>query len=214
MIVNKTYRVAFYDWDGCIAKTLDVWIAATKKVLAEEGLHSKDEDIVRLFGNWEALRLLGHGDLEHAVERFLDYLRSDLQAVKMYPHALRTLRTLCRKGIRVAVLSTSRRESIEATDIYAAIDSCVKFFITADDVKHHKPHPESIHAALAKLKATPSEAIIVGDTDKDIIAAHNAGIDSVLFAPREHQDYYDLEAFRALCPTHTISDHHALLELV
>jgi pyrophosphatase PpaX len=214
VVVNKPYRVAFYDWDGCIAKTLDVWIAATKKVLAQEGLHAKDEEIVSLFGDWNALQLLGYSDLERAVAQFLEYLRTDLKTVKMYPNALQTLTTLCERGIKLAVLSTSRRESIEATSIYTAINKCVKFFITADDVEYCKPHPESIQTALTKLKARPNEAVIIGDTEKDILAAQNAGIDSILFAPSEHANYYDLTRLRALNPTHSITDHKAILDLV
>jgi pyrophosphatase PpaX len=214
MVVKKTYSVVFYDWDGCLAKTLDVWISATKKVLAEEGLHPTTEEITNLFGNWQALQLLGHSNLELAIERFLKYLGSELPTVKLYPRALETLSALCSKGINIAVLTTSRRESIEATNIYKAINQCVEFFITADDVQHYKPHPESIQTALAKLKADPKDAVIIGDTDKDIEAAHNAGIDSILYAPKEHTDYYDLNRFQALHPTHFITDHRAVLNLV
>lgn len=212
--VRKDYQVVFYDWDGCIAKTLSTWIAASKKVLAEEDIHPKDQDIIQLFGDWRALQILGHSDLDKAIDHFLMYLRRDLKTVELYPEILETLKAICGKGIKVAILSTSRRESIEAARAYPAVSECVEFIIAAEDVTQHKPHPESIKQALDKLNLNPEEAVLVGDSDKDIDAAHNAGIDSVLFAPQEHTAYYDLGVLKALKPTHTIAHHRAILDYV
>lgn len=212
--MNKNYKVAFYDWDGCIAQTLGIWVAASKKVLAEEDIYPKDSDIVQYFGNWKALQLLGHNDLGTAIERFLAHLRIDLREAKLYPQVAETIQSLCEKGIKIAIISTSRRESIEATPMYKSINDCVEFFITAEDVIQHKPAPESIENALSMLNAKPSQAVIVGDSDKDIKAAHNAGIDSILFAPEEHKLYYDLERFKALGPTHCITNHKAVLNII
>ena len=48
---------------------------------------------------------------------------------------------------------------------------------TADDVERTKPHPDVIHAALAKAGA--DEAVMVGDSRWDIEAAANAGLETV-----------------------------------
>ena len=52
---------------------------------------------------------------------------------------------------------------------------------------------------------------MLGDSEKDVRAAHNAGIDSILFFPPEHNDYYSLEELAADKPTHIIHSWRELL---
>lgn len=55
---------------------------------------------------------------------------------------------------------------------------------------------------------------MVGDSSSDIIAAQNAGVDSVLFFPTEHAKFYDIKKLIALKPTHTIKDFRDIVLLV
>lgn len=58
-----------------------------------------------------------------------------------------------------------------------------KFFdsvIGYNDVEKPKPHPEMIYKMLDKHNIEKNNAQLVGDSHKDIMAANNAGIDSVL----------------------------------
>lgn len=62
---------------------------------------------------------------------------------------------------------------LDAEDLVAAI-------ATSDEVEKTKPAPDIFAAALAKLPdVTPDEAIVVGDTPYDIIAARACGIATV-----------------------------------
>ena len=49
-----------------------------------------------------------------------------------------------------------------------------------DSVKNPKPHPEMVNKILNKYSIENTNAQMIGDSHKDIIAANNAGIDSVL----------------------------------
>lgn len=49
-----------------------------------------------------------------------------------------------------------------------------------NDVKKPKPHPEMVYKMLDKHNVAKHNAQLVGDSHKDIMAANNAGIDSVL----------------------------------
>ena len=58
-----------------------------------------------------------------------------------------------------------------------------KFFdsvVGYNDVEKPKPHPEMIYKMLDKHNIAKNNAQLVGDSHKDIMAANNAGIDSVL----------------------------------
>ena len=49
-----------------------------------------------------------------------------------------------------------------------------------DNVSNPKPHPEMLNKILAKHDIFKENAQLIGDSQKDIIAAKNAGVDSVL----------------------------------
>ena len=86
--------------------------------------------------------------------------------------------------------------------------------VTHHDTENHKPHPEPLEKALAELGGTKELAIMVGDTDKDLGAAANFGIDSMLFYPPEHEKFYPLEKLKGYNPTYVFDDFKKLLELV
>jgi phosphoglycolate phosphatase-like HAD superfamily hydrolase len=47
--------------------------------------------------------------------------------------------------------------------------------VCAEDVARGKPHPEPVETALRRLGAQPSEAVVVGDSPADMVAAVAAG---------------------------------------
>lgn len=58
-----------------------------------------------------------------------------------------------------------------------------KYFSTIlgyDSVKNPKPHPEMVYKILDKHQIHKHNAQLIGDSKKDIMAATNAGVDSVL----------------------------------
>lgn len=86
--------------------------------------------------------------------------------------------------------------------------------MAADDIIHHKPHPEPLEKALAMVGGTKSEAVMVGDSDKDIEASIHAGTDSIQFFPPDHTKFYELEKLRELDSTYVIIDLRQLLKIV
>lgn len=49
-----------------------------------------------------------------------------------------------------------------------------------NDVLKPKPHPEMVYKILEEIKTTKEKSLLVGDSHKDVQAATNAGIESVL----------------------------------
>lgn len=210
----KKYRIAFYDWDGCIAKTLDVWRDAYRQMFTTEGLHPDDKEIFKLFGNWELPKLLGHSDNDRATKEVVRYVDKHVKYVKLYPHVQKVLAELCGRGIKIAILSSSKRKSIIATEAFQNIADMCQFLVTAEDVTHHKPHPEIIETALSRMGESPSAAVMVGDSDKDIGVAKNAGIDSILYIPEGNKKYFDFDELLSMRPTYHIESHTAALGII
>lgn len=76
---------------------------------------------------------------------------------------------------------------------------------TLDGAAKRKPQPDYIQQALTDLGT--DEALYVGDSEKDIVAAHRAGIDSA-FLRREHVSDVEL----SIEPTFEVPDLGALVE--
>jgi len=89
------------------------------------------------------------------------------------PEALRQLRE---QGISLAVASTKRRKHIEAILQREGLHELFAAVIGSNDVQNQKPHPESLHAAMAKLEVSPEECLYVGDSIVDAEAAQRANI--------------------------------------
>ncbi len=64
--------------------------------------------------------------------------------------------------------------------------------ICHDDSAQHKPHPEGILKAMEFLHVTSQETVYVGDTEIDVLTAHNAKIPCILISDSEETraDYH------------------------
>ncbi len=78
---------------------------------------------------------------------------------------------------------------------------------TVEDVSRKKPDPHFVERAMADLGA--DSALFVGDSESDVVAAHNAGVDSA-FVRRGHRESYDL----AVEPTYEVASLRGLAEVV
>jgi len=52
---------------------------------------------------------------------------------------------------------------------------CFDVIVTADDIERMKPDPQSVEIVLNKTGIAPQKAVMVGDMNTDIQAAHAAG---------------------------------------
>jgi pyrophosphatase PpaX len=212
----KSYQYILFDWDGNLAKTLDIWLLATKAPLESRGIHVTDKTIaIQCFGRpIEGYTELGITDIDAAIVEMDQLAKKLMPEVELYPDALFVLEALKKKGKQIALITTSLRNNvIHLLDKYNLHD----FFdvvITHEDTLNHKPHPEPLEKALEELGGDKESAIMIGDSDKDIGAANNAGVDSILFYPDVHEKFYDLSELQALQPTYTISDFRQVIDIV
>lgn len=212
----KDYRVYLFDWDGTLAQTMEVWIAAVRRALSAYDIELNDYRIAHDF-----VGRLSQGAEEYdippkSIGTFKDEVRAiglkNMQGVSMYPQAKAMLELLHGKGKRLALITTSRRYLIEGVIARHKLDDTFEVVVAGDDVDNHKPHPESVLLALEKLGVGKNEVVMVGDSEKDLAAASNAGIDSILFYPPNHQAFYELEYIQKHKPTITISSWQELID--
>ncbi len=200
----KSYKYILFDWDGCLAKTLEVWLDAYKIALAEYGVYPADLEIANHFGDWDLPKYFGVKDYVECNAKAVGIAREQLKHVELYPEALELLKSLKGKK-KLALLSSSSKDVLLNGVKHNRLEDYFEVILSGDDVTNHKPHPEVIQKALEQLAGSADEAIMIGDSRKDLGVAKNAGVDSVLVYPREHRIFYDLKALEALKPTYVVN---------
>jgi pyrophosphatase PpaX len=212
---KKSYSCVLLDWDGNLARTLDIWLGALKTASLERGHEFTDKDIGANFTVFqERMAERGIQNVEAIVAQADEIATRECPEVELYPDALWTLQELHTVGKKLALVTTSRHDQIDPLLVRHGLDGLFDAVVCGDDVTHHKPHPEPLQKALALLGAQPEEAIMAGDSASDIRGAQNAGVDSVLFFPPAHETFYELEELRILKPTYVIEDFRQLIPVV
>ncbi len=209
----KEYQAYLFDWDGTLATTLDTWLKIIKQNYKKYGLFPDDATITADFGDWRAAEKRGLAP--EKVDAFVEDLRklahNTIQSAPLYPHAKETIAKLRASGKKTALVTSSTRETIDAVLEHHDLVDLFDIVVTGSEVENHKPHPESLAFAMKELGVSKPDSVMIGDSDKDLLAASNAGIDSILFFPDSHQTFHNRTKLEALNPIAVIAD---LQELV
>lgn len=212
---KKLYRCILLDWDGCLAKTLDIWMDAYKKIFKEYGFTPTEREIVeKVFGDWEGPKKIGVEDNDSFTKKLVNLVNMRLPFVKLYPGVRATLRKLKDKNKKVAIITTSKRLSVIPAIKNLRLENFFDVILTAEDVVNHKPHPEILEKAMKILDGTENESLIVGDNEKDIQAGKAAGITTILYFPGENERFYKLKRLMDYRPDHLIRDFSRLLKII
>lgn len=208
------YTTVLFDWDGTLAQTLTVWLSSYHQAFKEYGLNGLTDSYIakEIFGDWENPLKAGIGkkDLTKYNERLVELVNLQLPSVPLYPGVVECLTELAANDVKMGIVSTSYRQSI---DVVLQRENLAQFFsavVTTESVSKQKPHPESVYIALEQLGAEKDDVLVVGDTIKDIHLAQNAGVSSCLFFPAEHTLFYDRIAFEDEKPGMIVDSYYEL----
>ncbi len=212
----KDYEAYLFDWDGTLAQSHDMWLAIMHKQLKRNNIHVTDEQIVKqLFGRYDAgLREFGFSKekIKELADQLVASAKQQFPLVALYPQAREVLDTLKRQGKKVGLVTASYRDVI---DIAVGNHDLLELFdviITGDEVKAQKPEPDGILTVLGKLNISPKRGVMIGDSPKDLLAGNNAGTDTILFYPPEHESQHPLGELQKCHPTYTIRAWQEMLD--
>lgn len=216
---TKSYNYILLDWDGNIANTLNLWPDALDEALQKRGFSLTRQQLIE--STWGFVDYvtkhtnISPGDAAKAMAEAGEIVVTRSPDVELFPDTLEVLRELKESGKHLALITTSERRMITPALEQYNIAGLFEAIVTDDDIEktERKPHPKPLLMALKQMGGTPEKAIMVGDRDKDILAAQNTGMDSALFCSAEHQKHYNLEKLLAYKPTYFISEFNELLKI-
>lgn len=178
------YDTVLFDLDGTLIDTKDLIYHSFKETIKKLlEIEVSEEEFLTLYGE-PILKSMGRFHKDRAQE-LVDYYiahNHDLHDVliKGFPQIIVILEELRKMGIKMAVVTSKRRETTLRGLRLFDIEKYFELIISSDDVKAHKPDPEPLNIAIERLKSSKEKVLMVGDTPFDIEAAKRAGVKSVL----------------------------------
>lgn len=181
-------RAAIFDVDGTLTDSVDIHAKAWQLALEHFG-HSENFETVRhqigKGGDQLMPVFLSKEEMEEkgeALEKYRGELfkRDFMHKIKPFPMVRELFLKLKEFGIRAVLASSAKEGELEYYKKLCKIDDLIEGNTSSDDAEKSKPYPDIFQAALAEVKGLkPEEAIVVGDTPYDVIAAKRAGIESI-----------------------------------
>ena len=108
------YKNILLDWDGNLAKTLDLWLNAYRKVLLDRGIKKTDHEIAAGFGQMPRhMKSWGVKDINQAIDDADKIAKKLLPRVELYPSVFLVLDTLVRGGHTLALITSSTQENVQ-----------------------------------------------------------------------------------------------------
>ena len=216
----ENFIYVFFDWDGCLADTLGIWMELYKLSLAKRGIAAEERAIVReLFNDWSGPGRFGVRDVGAFAGEIISGLERRIGEVVLNPNALWIVQRLRSTNKKTAILTGSKRGFVQPVLVREGMRPFVDLIVSLDDVSRYKPHPEAVEKALQILSPAggPGEekdrlerAVMVGDSSKDIEMGKNAGIATILYFPDKNRRFYEPDWLESCGPDYTIRDFSEL----
>ncbi len=218
--MERIYDTVIFDLDGTLMDTLEDLANAVNEILKRHGYPVKTmTEVRRIVGNGlrQTLTLcLPEGTEQQEVERLLPEFAAYYQAhcqikTKPYDGIMDTLRELCERGYKMAIVSNKRDEAVKTLN-EEYFQAYVKVAIGENEdmgIKK-KPAPDTVFQALRELGSVRERAVYVGDSEVDRMTAENAGLPCVSV----DWGFRDREELERLKPAYLISRPEELLEIL
>lgn len=99
-----------------------------------------------------------------------------LRPVRMKPHLIDVLKYFNAQGVKLAVVTADETENAVKHLEWLGIGEYFEVIIGNDSVPYGKPSPDMIYLACRHIGLTPSEVVMIGDTDSDMRMGKAAGV--------------------------------------
>jgi HAD superfamily hydrolase (TIGR01509 family) len=175
-----------FDLDGTLVDTNRLHLEAWQRVMESHGYRvAPDRVFIEIGKGGDNLvpDLLG----KEADERDGETMRAEQpkayaklaqeRGIKVFPGARELIATLRDRGLKTVLATSSGKSQLETTEQASGLQvtKLVDAVANADDAEKSKPFPDIVSAAAKKLKLSPAQCAMIGDTPHDAEAAKHAG---------------------------------------
>jgi beta-phosphoglucomutase len=196
-------KAIIFDMEGVLIDSLEyMWGSRNQYFKEKFGFELTKEEIASMIGISleDQLAMIGE---KHNVE--LDYQtcsdefkirQFNLMKDQISPNvsARKFIEKVLNDDLKIAVCSHNIRENVVKGLKIVQLDTLFETVITIEDIKMHKPHPNSLILTAEKLGVEPSECMVIEDSPKGIIAIKNANMVAIGYQTKYNSRESLLEA--------------------
>lgn len=171
-----------FDIDGTILDTSEFVFTAVEHTFKTHSLKTTKEEIENVKGKplLEFYKtLFPNQDFEAFAKTHHEFQVGRYQSGMLFPNVETTLKKLKDSGYKIAAVSNRSNKGLVES---LGLNGVLQYFDTivgTDNVVNPKPHPDHPMQALKNMEILAEDAIMVGDTQTDILAGKNAKIKTV-----------------------------------
>jgi pyrophosphatase PpaX len=209
-------KAALFDFDGTLVDTTELIYQSMRHAAGEVLGRDLPREILLANVGQPLPRQMELIDAERA-EALLESYRLHNEEhhdalIQAFPGVEESLARLHSAGVKIAVVTSKRRFSVEmALERFPRLGEVVDRFVTMEDTTEHKPDPEPLLKGLEALGGiTPEEAAYVGDSPFDVAAARAAGITSVAVS----WGAFSEDTLREAGPVHLVGDIDSAVDVL
>jgi beta-phosphoglucomutase-like phosphatase (HAD superfamily) len=182
-------KAILFDVDGTLVDSNDAHAHAWVKAFAEAGIRIEFQKVRCAIGMGGDKLMPAVADIQadspqgqHISERRSEFFKADyLPHLRPFRDAGALVSAIQARGLATVAASSAQRDELEALLKIACALSLLGDSASGDDVEQSKPEPDIVHAALKKIGASASDALMIGDTPYDVEAAARAGVRAIAF---------------------------------
>ena len=181
-------KLLIFDMDGTLIDTDKVLFETRKELflLYKPKDFAIDEEVIRTYSGPPIQESIANAFPEKdpnfilkeyrvRTEKYYDYY------LKLYPGEKEILKKLHSEGYILAIATQKNKKMALKSLEMKGICDYFSLILTSNDGFKTKPSPDMINYILANFNCKPEEAIMIGDTAYDYLAAKNANVKSILF---------------------------------
>jgi HAD superfamily hydrolase (TIGR01509 family) len=182
MILPDRVSAIVFDCDGLLVDTEPSWTVGETVIFAEKGFEFGPEQKRMVIGKSISAATAAMADYfgrpgtgHELADQLLELVEEQLlRGVDPLPGVVELLDAIGDR-IPIAVASNSSRRFLDISLAGSRLAARFAVTVSADDVEHHKPHPDLYLNAFARLDADPRRGVALEDSATGIASARASG---------------------------------------
>lgn len=206
MTVTPSLEALLWDMDGTLVDTEPMWVKCEEDLMADFGYQWSESDALHCIGGpMERVQLYlrekSGSDLDPAWfgDRLIEMMLEKLKhGALLRPGALELAQEAINSGLRLALVSASRRPIVDA--VLEGLPFTFDLSISASEVENSKPHPEGYLRAASELASTVHSCVVIEDSTVGITSGLASGALVIGVTPERfnHDNFHRVEELSEL----------------
>lgn len=199
MNIEKKYKYFIWDFDGTLFDTYRFTYECIIKAFRDFEIeidYSEVEKLENLSIRYMIGAMLEKFDLsteikEQINERYTFY-KSQIENAKPFDNIINVLKLIDKNNGKNFIFSSSGKSIYNYLELYNIKNLFTDFIDRTMDLPK-KPDPFALNSFIAKYNLNKQQMLYIGDKEKDILCAHNAGIDACLFGAKHCDEHFEYQ---------------------